>query len=139
MIAKFGNAFYLLIYLVHFLGIGAYAFQTIVGTKKFMKRFGIDKSGAIIVRLAGAFMLAAFLMSIYVAFIRVGGLDKTWGFFNLVFLSNLCVLLCNFYSIKINKIGLNKKIGMEPVYVPLAFTVMSALLCYGLAEKIYVY
>ena len=32
-----------------------------------MERFGIDpKSGAIMIRMAGAFMLAVFLMSIYV-------------------------------------------------------------------------
>ena len=46
------------------------AFQTIFGTKGFMERFGIDPSGAIMIRMAGAFMLAVFLMSIYVGFIR---------------------------------------------------------------------
>jgi hypothetical protein len=38
-----------------------------------MERFGIDPSGAIMIRMAGAFMLAVFLMSIYVGFIRPGG------------------------------------------------------------------
>jgi hypothetical protein len=28
---------------------------------------------------------------------------------------------------------------MEPIYGPLAFTIMSAILCYGLADKIYVW
>ena len=52
MIEKFNNIFYLIIFLVHFAGIGMYAFQTIVGTKVFLKKFGIDKSGAIMVRFA---------------------------------------------------------------------------------------
>ena len=138
MIEKFNNIFLLIIYLVHFLGVGAYAFQTIIDTKGFMKKFGIDKSGAIMIRLAGAFMLAVFLMSIYVGFVRPGGLDNTWAFFNLVFLNNLCIFLCNFYSIKIDKTGVNKKTGVEPIFAPLAFTIMSAILCYGLADKIYV-
>ena len=43
MIEKFNNIFYLIIFLVHFAGIGMYAFQTIVGTKIFLKKFGIDK------------------------------------------------------------------------------------------------
>jgi hypothetical protein len=103
-----------------------------------MKKFGIDNSGAIMIRLAGAFMIAVFLMSIYVGFVRPGGLDNTWAFFNLVFLNNLCVFLCNFYSIKIDKTGVNKKTGVEPIFAPLAFTIMSAILCYGLADKIYV-
>ena len=42
MIAKFNNIFYLIIFLAHFIGIAAYCFQTIVGTKKFMDKFGID-------------------------------------------------------------------------------------------------
>ncbi|MFL2883336.1 MAG: hypothetical protein ACJZ69_03555 [Pelagibacteraceae bacterium] len=138
MIDKFNNIFYLIIFLVHFAGVGVYAYQTIADTKRFMKKFGIDKSSAIMIRLAGAFMLAVFLMSIYVGFIRPGGLNATWAFFNLVFLNNLCVFLCNFYSIKINKTGVNKKTGMEPIYSPLAFTIMSGILCYGLANKIYV-
>ena len=88
MIDKFNNIFYLIVYLVHFAGVGMYAYQTIADTKGFMKKFGIDKSGAIMIRLAGAFMLAVFLMSIYVGFIRPGGLNATWAFFNLVFLNN---------------------------------------------------
>ena len=46
MIAKFNNIFYLIIFLAHFIGIAAYCFQTIVGTKKMMDRFDIDHSAA---------------------------------------------------------------------------------------------
>ena len=41
MLEKFNGIFYLIIYLVHFIGVGVYAFQTIFGTKSFMERFGI--------------------------------------------------------------------------------------------------
>ena len=73
MIEKFNNIFYLIIFLVHFLGVGVYAFQTIVGTKNFMEKFSIDPTGAIMIRLAGGFMLV--LMSIYIGFIRPAGLE----------------------------------------------------------------
>ena len=138
MIEKFNNIFYLIIFLVHFVGIGIYAFQTIVDTKVFLKKFGIDKSGAIMVRFAGSFMLALFLMSIYVGFVRPRGLNATWAFFNVVFIINLSIFLVNYYSIKIDKTGVNKKTGVEGIYAPLAFTIMSAILCYGLADKIYI-
>ena len=137
MIEKFNNIFYLIIYLIHFLGVGIYAFQTIFSTKNFMERFGIDPSGAIMIRMAGAFMLAVFLMSIYVGFVRPDGLENTWGFLNLVFINNLCIFLCNFYSIKIDKTGVNEKTSNEGVIAPLVFTIMSAILCYGLTDKIY--
>ena len=138
MIEKFNNIFYLIVYLIHFAGVGMYAFQTIIDTKRFMKKFGIEKSGAIAVRFAGAFLFGVFLMSVYVGFLRPGGLTATWTFFNIVFINNLCVLLCNYYSIKVDKTGVSKKTGMEPIYGPLAFTIMSAILCYGLADKIYI-
>ena len=102
-----------------------------------MERFGIDPSGAIMISMAGAFMLAVFLMSIYVAFIRPGGLENTWGFLNLVFINNLCIFLCNFYSIKINKTGVNEKTTNEGIIAPFVFTVMSAILIYGLSDRIY--
>ena len=137
MIEKFNGIFYFLIFIIHFLGVGVYAFQTIVDTKNFMKKFNIASTGAIMTRLAGAFMLAVFLMSIYVGFVRPNGLADTWAFFNLVFVNNLCVFLCNFYSVKIDKTGITKNTGKEPVISPLVFTVLSALLCYGLADKIY--
>ena len=138
MIEKFNNIFYLIIYLVHFAETGMYGFQTIINTRRFMKKFGIDKSGAVAIRFAGAFLLAVFLMSVYVGFIRPNGLNATWAFFNIVFINNICILSCNYYSIKIHKTGVSKKTGMEPIYGPLAFTIMSAILCYGLADKIYV-
>ena len=39
MIDKFGNVFYLIIFLAHFIiGIGSYAYQLVFDTKKFLKR-----------------------------------------------------------------------------------------------------
>ena len=138
MFAKFNGIIFFIIYLLHFVGVGVYAFQTIFGTKNFMERFNIDPSGAIMVRLAGAFMMAVFLMSVYVGFVRPSGLNGTWAFLNLVFINNLCIFLCNFYSIKIDKTGVTEKTGVEPIVSPLVLTIMSAVLCYGLADKIYI-
>ena len=36
MIDKFGNAFYLIIYLAHFIIVGSYAYQLVFETKKFL-------------------------------------------------------------------------------------------------------
>ena len=45
-------------------------------------------------------------------FVRSGGLIATWAFFNLVFIINVSILVVNFYSLKIDKTGLTKKIKM---------------------------
>ena len=46
--------------------------------------------------------------------------------------------IINFYSLKIDKTGLTKKTKDDGVYAPLILVILSALLCYGLAEKIYI-
>ncbi len=138
MVEKFSNVFYLIIYLVHFGIVGTYAFQLVFDTQKFLKSRGVDKSATLLTRFGGSFMVATVIMAIYVAFIRTGGLEATWAFFNLIFIMNLSILIINFYSLKIDKTGLNKKTRDDGIYAPLILTILSAVLCYGLADKIYV-
>ena len=138
MIDKFGNVFYLIIYLAHFIIVGAYAYQLVFDTQKFLKGRGVDKTATLITRFAGSFMIALVLMAIYVAFIRAGGLETTWAFFNLVFIINVTILMANFYTLKIDKTGLTKKTKNDGIYAPFVLVIISAVLCYGLADKIYV-
>ncbi len=138
MIDKFNNAFYLIIYLAHFIIVGSYAYQLVFDTKKFLKGRGVDKTATLITRFAGSFMIGIVIMAIYVAFIRSQGLNATWAFFNLVFIINVSILIINFYSLKIDKTGLTKKTKDDGIYAPIILVIMSALLCYGLADKIYV-
>ena len=137
MIDKFGNAFYLIIYLAHFIIVGSYAYQLVFDTKKFLKGRGVDKTATLITRFAGSFMIATVLMAIYIAFIRSGGVEATWAFFNLVFIMNVSILVVNFYTLKIDKTGLTKKTRNDGIYAPLVLVIISAILCYGLADKIY--
>ena len=136
MIEKFNGIFYLIVFIVHFLGYGVYAYQMIIDNEKFRAKFEIDETAATIMRMIGASFLGVLLMALYIMFIRPGGVDGTWGFFNLVFVQNLCIFIVNTYSIKINKTGI-KNDSNEGVIAPLVFTILSAILIYGLADKIY--
>ena len=138
MIDKFGNAFYLIIYLAHFVIVGSYAYQLVFDTKKFLKSRGVDKTATLITRFAGSFMIATVLMAIFVAFVWSGGLVATWAFFNLVFIMNFSILITNFYTLKIDKTGLTKKTRNDGIYAPLILVIISAILCYGLSDKIYI-
>ena len=95
MIEKFNGVFYLILFVIHFLGVGAYAYQMIIGNQKFREKFQIDKTAATIMRMAGAIFLGSFLMAIYVMFVRPNGVEGTWAFFNLVFVQNFCVFIVN--------------------------------------------
>ena len=138
MIEKFNGVFYLILFVIHFLGVGAHAYQMIIGNQKFREKFQIDKTAATIMRMAGAIFLGSFLMAIYVMFVRPNGVEGTWAFFNLVFVQNLCVFIVNTYSIKIDKTGVMND-SNEAIIAPLVFTIISAVLCFGLADKIYMY
>ena len=137
MVDKFNGVFYLIIFLVHFIGVGVYAYQMIIGNQKFREKFEIDVSAATIMRMAGALFLGSFLMAIYILFVRPNGVEGTWAFFNLVFVQNLCILIVNTYSIKIDKTGIMYD-SNEGVIAPLVFTILSAILIYGLSDKIYI-
>ena len=140
MLEKFNNIWYLTIFIIHFAGVGFYAFQTIFKTKYFCSKFEIDDTGFPMVRFVGAMMLAQVLMAIYILFIRRNGIVAAGSFFNLVFLTNLCIYLVNSYSLLIDKTGVKSpEKSREGIIAPLVFSALSASLCYGLADKIYMY
>ena len=138
MIEKFNGIIYLVIYIIHFGMLAFYAAQLLVGTRKFMDKFGIYHTAAFMVRFLGAFFLAWILMALYIMFIRPNGVEGTWAFFNLIFIIHVCVLVTNFYSIKIDKTGLNEKSSNEGIIAPAVFLILTAILCYGLSDKIYI-
>ena len=138
MIDKFGGIFYLAVFLIHYIGFAYYGFRCVVQTKSFLNQYGMDDTGAGVVRFFGSIFIGSTVMAIYVGFIRPNGLEATWAFFNLIFLQNLSAFIVGFYSTKINKLGHTDKTSDEAIYAPLALTVLSAVLCYGLASKIYV-
>ena len=138
MIDKFGGIFYLAVFLIHYIGFAYYGFRCVIQTKSFLNQYGMDDTGAGVVRFFGSIFIGSTVMAIYVGFIRPNGLEATWAFFNLIFLQNLSAFIVGFYSTKINKLGHTDKTSDEAIYAPLALTVLSAVLCYGLASKIYV-
>ena len=137
MIEKFNGIFYLIIFIIHFVGFGAYAYQMIIGNQKFRAKFEIDETAATIMRMAGAIFFGSFLMALYIMFVRPNGVEGTWAFFNLIFVQNICVLVVNTYSLKIDKTGV-KNDSNEAIIAPLVFTILSAVLIFGLSDKIYI-
>ena len=138
MIEKFNNIFYLLIFLIHFFGVGFYSYQLIIDTKGFMKRFSIDKTSALPLRMLGGFTFAWLLMALYILFVRPNGVEGTWSFFNLIFITHLIVTITNYYSKNISKLGVTDKFTGEGIIVPFILLILSGILCYGLADKIYI-
>ena len=137
MIEKFNGIFYLAVFIIHFIGFAYYGFRCVFQTKSFLDQYAMHDSGAIMTRFFGAMFIGSFVMAMYIMFVRSGGVDGTWGFFNLIFLQNLSAFIVGIYTIKINKLGHTEKTSIEGVIAPGVLTLLSAILCYGLADKIY--
>jgi len=137
MIEKFNGIIYLVIFIIHFGMLAFYAAQLLVGTKKFMDKFGIDHTAAFMIRFLGAFFLGWILMALYIMFVRPNGVEGTWSFFNLLVITHLIVTITNFYSKNISKLGVTDKFTNEGIIVPFILLIMSSVLVYGLSDKIY--
>ena len=142
MIEHFNGIIYLIVFALHFFAYTVYGYKCIVSTKYFLDQYGVDHSAATMTRFFGAMFLGSLIMALYIVFIRPMihgdiGLENTWAFFNLIFLQNLTAFVVGFYSIKINKLGNNDKTSIKAIIVPGTLTLLSAILCYGLADKIY--
>ena len=137
MIEQFNGIIYLLIFIIHFVGYGFYAFRCLAGTKAFVDQYGMGDGAAIMTRFFGSFIVGTVLMALYIMLVRPEGLTGTWAFFNLVFLQNVFAFIFAIWSHKKGNLGTNEKTSIEGIIAPGVLTLLSALLCYGLADKIY--
>ena len=60
------------------------------------------------------------------------------GIFQFNIHAKLCAFIVGIYTIKINKLGHTEKTSNEGIIAPGILTVLMAILCYGLADKIYI-
>ena len=137
MVEKFNNIFYLIVFIVHFAGLAFYAFRCLAGTKAFVDQYGMGDGAAIMTRFFGSFIVGSVVMAIYIGFVRANGLENTWAFFNLIFLQNAFAFIFAIWSHKKGNLGTNEKTSIEGIIAPGVLTLLSAILCYGLAEQIY--
>ena len=137
MIEKFNGIVYLIIFIIHFVGLGAYSYQMIIGNKKFREKFEMHETSSTIMRMVGAIFLGSLLMAIYIMFVRPNGVEGTWSFFNLIVITHLIVTITNFYSKNISKLGVTDKFTNEGIIVPFILLIMGSILVYGLSDKIY--
>ena len=137
MIEKFNGIIYLIIFIVHFAGLAFYSFRCLFGTKAFVDQYCMGDGAAIMTRFFGSFIVGSVVMAIYIGFIRAEGLQNTWAFFNLIFLQNAFAFIFAIWSHKKGNLGTNEKTSIEGIIAPGVLTLLSAILCYGLADIIY--
>ncbi len=138
MIENFNGIIYLVIFLIHFLIYAVFGFRYLFDTKSYLDKYGMGDGAAIMSRFLGSIYLGSVIMAIWVGFIRAGGLESTWAFFNLIFLQNACTFVFALWFHQKGNLGVNEKTSTFGIFSPGILTVLSAILCYGLADKIYI-
>ena len=134
MIENFNGIIYLVIFLLLLLVNSFYAFNTLFNTKNFLSKYGVDISAAFFTRFVGAFISAVVLMQLYILF---RGTVDTWTFFNFMFVAMTLISIVNFYSFEIDKLG-RTPLATRESWIPTSIlAILWAILCFGLADKIY--
>lgn len=135
MIENFNGIFYLIIFLVILLMNIFYGYNCLFRTKQFLEKYEIDISAAFFCRFAGSLITAAVLMQLYILF---RGTEATWAFFNFMFIVMTLIAGASFYGFEIDKLGLTKGSSREGYLSTGALAILWAVLCFGLADKIYI-
>ena len=64
MIEEFNGVIYLGLYLIILIGTAYYTYSTVFQTDKFLEKYGIDQSGAFMIRFAGTFLIPVVFFTI---------------------------------------------------------------------------
>ena len=131
------NIFYLILFLINLLGLGFYAFITVINPKKVLTDYELDDSAIAPVRLIGTFVVPLLIIGIYLLF-RERGVEGAWIFFITAFLISafqLCLDICQRQKI----IDSNYKVvnKTSDTVVSIVFVISNIILIYGLSDKIY--
>lgn len=137
MVQNFNNSFFLIIFFIHFIIYGLYAYKCVFDTKDFLKEYGMHKTSAIMTRFFGSMILGSFVLAGYIVFVREKGTAGTWAFFNLIFLQNLFTFFVAMSSHQKRNLGVVKRTSVIGIILPAILTLLSGILCFGLADKIY--
>ena len=128
MIEAWGGTLNLILYLISMLGLGYYAFLTVLSPNTLVTRYDLGEKSVPIIRIVGTFVLPILILGIYLLF---RGPEGAWLFFVLNFLvSTHQVILGWATRLKIIDPDSKQDVGDEivgHVFVIIAIVLISSL------------
>jgi hypothetical protein len=142
MIENFNGIFFLILYLFVLVGNIYYSYSTLFNTKKWLDQYNTHHSALVVARILGSIISGFALVGIYILFT---GVDGTWAYFIGLFLAFSIMTVAGIYSVEIDwkknyegKEGFeNVKITKEAYIPPFIFSVLLAIIIYGVSDRIY--
>ena len=137
MIENFNNIYFLILHILVTGLFGIYLVRIYFAPEGLVKEFNVDRSAIYLIRFIGTFAFGFFLIGIYIIF-RPGGPEGAWVYFNLIFIISAAQLLYEslFYFKLIDK-DLEAKNSLTDLGLSVFMVVSSAILIWGLSDKIY--
>ena len=136
MIEEFNGVIYLGLYLVILIGTVYYTYSTVFQTDKFLEKYGIDQSGAFMIRFAGTFLIPVVLLMVYML---LTGISGNWIIFVYGFLQAVTATIVGYWTVEKSHYKTNKgeKVSSEGYLAPLGFTFAWGVVIYGTSAVIY--
>ena len=135
MIEAWGGILNLVLYAINMLGLGYYAFLTVLSPNTLVTRYDLGEKSVPIIRIVGSFVLPTVLLGVYIIF-REGGPLGLWIFFVFNFLVVFCQVLLS-WGTRLKIIDPDTKTDVSDEVIGHVFLVISIVLIFRLSDTIY--
>ena len=134
MIMAWVGTLNLILFLISMLGLGYYAFLTVLSPNTIVTRYDLGEKSVPIIRIVGTFVLPLLIIGVYLIF---RGPDAAWIFFILNFLISTCQVILG-WATRLKIIDPNSKQDIGDEIVGHIFVIIAIILIYRLSDIIYI-
>ena len=133
MIMAWGGTLNLILFLISMLGLGYYAFLTVLSPNTIVTRYDLGEKSIPIIRIVGTFVLPLLIVGIYLIF---RGPEGAWIFLILNFLISTCQVILG-WATRLKIIDPDSKTDVGDEVVGHVFLAIAAILIFRLSDTIY--
>ena len=135
MVENFGNAFYLIIFIINLLGLIYYAHLTYLNPKQLINDYETGDDSIVFIRVIGSFVLAYVVIGVILLFTSING---AWIYFVSGLMISAFQLIYDLGS-RMKIIDSNYKVinKSSDTIIAIVFIVINVILISGLSDKIY--
>ena len=134
MIIAWGGTLNLVLYIISMLGLGYYAFLTVLSPNTLVTRYDLGEKSVPIIRIVGTFVLPILILGNYLLF---RGPEGAWLFFVLNFLVSTHQVILG-WATRLKIIDPDSKQDVGDEIVGHVFVIIAIVLIYRLSYTIYI-
>ena len=134
MIMAWGGTLNLILFLISILGLGYYAYLTVLSPNTIVTRYDLGEKSVPIIRVVGTFVLPLLIIGVYLIF---SGPEGAWIFLVLNFLISTCQVILG-WATRLKIVDPDSKQDVGDEIVGHVFVIIAIILIYRLSDIIYI-